>query len=168
MNHPSLRLPLVVLGLLLLAALAQLIVFLPLMPEVLASHFDGAGRPNGWSSRAAFAGIELFVLLVIVVFFVVLPALLGRLPDSIFSLPHKRHWLAAGRRDESLRFLLGSFLWFGCACLALMLAVTHLVIRVNLGLDPRLPSGPMWALLLGFLVFTVLWLARLLLRFRVH
>jgi uncharacterized membrane protein len=165
-KHPLLRMPLLVLGVLLGAALAQLAVFLPLMPALLASHFDGAGRANGWSSRAGFAAIELIVLLVIVLAFVVMPASLYKFPDSAFNLPRKRYWLAPERRDETLRFLIASLLWFGCACLALMLAVTHLVIRVNLGLDPRLPSGAMWGLLLAFFAFTILWLLRLLAHFR--
>jgi uncharacterized membrane protein len=162
----SLRMPLVVLGVLLVAALIQLVAFLPLLPERLASHFDGSGRANGWSSRTAFFAIELVVLLMIVLFFVALPASFRRLPDSMINLPRKRYWLAPERRDESLGFLIASLNWFGCACLALIVAVTHLVIRVNLGLDPLLPSGMMWGLLLTFFGFTVVWLLRLLLHFR--
>jgi len=162
----SLRMPLVVMGVLLIAALAQLVVFLPMLPEPLASHFDGAGRANGWSSRTAFVSIELVVLLVIVLFFAALPASFRRLPDSMINLPRKRYWLAPERRDESLGFLIASLNWFGCACLALMVAVTHLVIRVNRGLDPLLPSGVMWGLLLTFFGFTVVWLLRLMLHFR--
>ena len=164
--HPMLRMPLLVLGLLLIAALAQLVVFLPLMPALLASHFDGAGRANGWSSRAGFAAIEIIVLLVIVLSFVALPAWLLKVPDSMINLPRKRYWLAPERRDETMRFLTAALLWFGCACLALMLAVTHLVIRVNLGLDPNLPSGTTWGLLLTFIAFTIVWSVRLLLHFR--
>jgi len=162
----SLRIPLVVLGVLLIAALGQLVAFLPMLPEPLASHFDGAGRANGWSSRTAFVSIELVVLLMIVLFFAALPASLRRLPDSVINLPRKRYWLAPERRDESLGYLIASLNWFGCACLALMVAVTHLVIRVNLGLDALLPSGMMWGLLLTFFGFTVVWLLRLMLHFR--
>lgn len=161
-----LRMPLVILGVLLVAALVQLVAFLPLLPERLASHFDGAGRANGWSSRTAFVAIELVVLLMVVLFFAALPATLRRLPDSMINLPRKRYWLAPERRDESLEFLVASLNWFGCACLALLVVVTHLVIRVNLGLDLLLPSGMMWGLLLAFFGFTAVWLLRLLLHFR--
>jgi uncharacterized membrane protein len=165
-KRSSLRMPLVVLWALLILALAQLVVFFPLLPERLASHFDGAGRVNGWSSRTVFVAIEGIVLLMIVLFFAALPASFRRLPDSMINLPRKRYWLAPERRDQSMEFLIGSLNWFGCACLALMVVVTHLVIRVNLGLDPLLPSGMMWGSLLTFFGFTVVWLLRLLTHFR--
>ena len=35
----------------------------PQMPSTMASHFDGHGEPNGWSSRAAFFGLGLILAL---------------------------------------------------------------------------------------------------------
>jgi uncharacterized membrane protein len=33
--------------------LLQAFVYYPQLPAQLASHFDAAGRPNGWSSKSA-------------------------------------------------------------------------------------------------------------------
>ena len=37
-------------------AVAQAIFYYPQLPGTMASHFDGAGHPNGWSSKPVFVG----------------------------------------------------------------------------------------------------------------
>ena len=45
-------------GLLAIAVL-QTLYYYPQMPAVVASHFDGLGAPNGWSSRNGFFALYL-------------------------------------------------------------------------------------------------------------
>ena len=52
-------------GLIALAAV-QVMYYYPQMPEVVASHFGGAGAPNGRSSRNAFFAIYLSMLALLV------------------------------------------------------------------------------------------------------
>ena len=49
----------VVFAVLLVVALALLAVYYPQLPERMASHFNGAGRANGWSSKAFFFGVQV-------------------------------------------------------------------------------------------------------------
>jgi uncharacterized membrane protein len=135
---------------LLALALAEVALYYAQLPERVASHFDAAGQPNGWSSKATFVAVQVFILLVLTACFAVLPAWLPRFPDRFINLSNKSYWLATERREATLRKAGAALTWFGCAALLFVIAITWLVLRYNLGRDPALPSGPMWALLAGF------------------
>ncbi len=85
--------------LLALAALAgQGAVCYPRMPSVMATHFDGTGRANGWMTVPVAIGFECAIVAVLLLAFVGLPRLLSRLDPSLINLPNKGHRLAPARR----------------------------------------------------------------------
>jgi uncharacterized membrane protein len=147
---------------LVLAALVLAIVYYPQLPERMASHFDGSGQANGWSPKTFFFGLEAFVLVVVTACFAILPAVIEALPPRMVNFPNKDYWLAPERRAATMASVSSALTWFGCAVMAFLFAVTWLVIKVNLGLEPALPSLPMWALLAGFVLCVVLLLLRFL------
>jgi serine/threonine-protein kinase len=152
----------VVFVLLLIVAVALMVVYYPQLPERMASHFDGAGRANGWSSKAFFFGVQVFVLLLVTVCFAILPRRIQTLPPDKINLPNKSYWLAPERREATMASVVSAITWFGCAVLVFLIAVTWLVIRVNLGLESGLPALPMGALLAGLIACVVLLIARTL------
>jgi len=152
----------VVFVLLLIVAVALMVVCYPQLPERMASHFDGAGRANGWSSKAFFFGVQVFVLLLVTVCFAILPRRIQTLPPDKINLPNKSYWLAPERREATMASVVSAITWFGCAVLVFLIAVTWLVIRVNLGLESGLPALPMGALLAGLIACVVLLIARML------
>jgi uncharacterized membrane protein len=152
----------VVFVLLLIVAVALMVVYYPELPERMASHFDGAGRANGWSSKAFFFGVQVFVLLLVTVCFAILPRRIQTLPPDKINLPNKSYWLAPERREATMASVVSAITWFGCAVLVFLIAVTWLVIRVNLGLESGLPALPMGALLAGLIACVVLLIARML------
>jgi uncharacterized membrane protein len=154
--------PRIVFAALVLGALAMAIAYYPQLPNHMASHFNGAGQANGWSSKAFFFGLQGFVLVVVTACFAILPAIIEGLPPRMVNLPNKDYWLAPERRAATMASVSSALTWFGCAVLAFLLAVTWLVIRVNLGLEPALPSPQMWTLLAGFVLCVVLLLLRFL------
>ncbi|HSD59392.1 MAG TPA: DUF1648 domain-containing protein [Burkholderiales bacterium] len=153
-----------ILWLLAAAALLQIAWHYPQLPAKVASHFDGQGRPNGWMSRDGFFLLYGAMLALQLAIFGTGFRILRRLPDRMFNLPHRDYWLAPERRNETLDYLETWGLWFGCAVLALLLGIFQLAIDANLKQAP-LPLGPTWALLGGFVAFTAIAVARLLLRF---
>ena len=52
----------------------QAFIYYPQLPAQLASHFDAAGRPNGWSSKSAYFALQAFIVLVLTLCFAALPA----------------------------------------------------------------------------------------------
>ena len=143
---------------LLVVAVAQVIIYYPQLPDVVASHFDGSGHPNGWMSKTAFFALDLAMILVIAASFLWVPRALGRFPVYLWSLPNRDYWFAPERRDESLRLIHSWLLVFGVATIVLMLVAFQCAIMANLQPPPTL-SPVMIVSLVGYFVFTAVWLA---------
>ena len=150
--------------LLMLVFAAETLWHYPKLPDLLASHFDGAGRPNGWMPKPMFFGFNAGVMLLMFLIFGVMPRLLRNFPVSLINLPNKDYWLAESRREESFGALAGYLNEIGAASMILILAVTHLAIRANLARAP-LDSRTVWVLLAAFAAVTFIQIARMLLRF---
>jgi uncharacterized membrane protein len=129
--------------------------FYPQLPATMASHFDGEGQPDNFSSKQGY-----FILMSTVAFFAaVVPylvtALIGGLSLSWLNVPNKEYWMAAERRQQTLKMIQGRFEFFAVAQLALLAAINLLVIRANLEQAPL--SGASLGIILAFVVFAILW-----------
>jgi len=133
---------------------------------VVAQHFDGDGRANGWATRDAFFMLSWTVLLGISVIFMLTPPVLRRIPVSLINLPNKEDRLAPERKEESFNFLERQMEWMGVLTVAFVALVLHLAIRANLAPERRLENGPFIALLVAYLLATSWWIVRLYRRFR--
>lgn len=151
--------------LLVLAALLQSLYYYPQLPPTVASHFDGAGRPNGWSSKAAFFGLYLGIVALVAFIFIVLPPFLLRLPAWLISLPNKDYWWAPERRADATSFVQRQMLWFGNASMILVICTIQLALRANLPEADRLSTTSMWILLGAYGIFALVWLVRFVSRF---
>ena len=106
-----------------LAFLAQALYYWPLLPDTVASHFDLHGRPDGWTSRSSYLGVQ-FVVGLVCAAVGLLPAwatskVLAQVTDA---LPEKVRWsptLAHDVRD----YILVQSLWLASI---LMLAMADL------------------------------------------
>jgi uncharacterized membrane protein len=152
------------LALLLLTAL-QIAHFYPLLPDTVASHFDGAGRPNGWAPKGAFLGLYAAVVALMTGLFLVVPVFLARLPVALINLPNKDYWLAPERRRQTWATIQVHLLTLGNATVAFVVIVFQLAMRANLSQPPTL-SPAIWILLGALLVFTATWTVRFFRAFR--
>jgi uncharacterized membrane protein len=144
----------------------QLVHYYPVLPETMASHFDGSGRPNGFQSREGFTALAMGILGMIVFLFGGLGWLFRAIPTESFNLPNRDYWLAPERRNETLQDLSGRMEWFGVASLGVYLFVIQRVIETNLSGDPRLEAKEILVPLGLYLGFTTLWMVALFRRFR--
>jgi uncharacterized protein DUF1648 len=142
------------LGLLALVAV-QIGWYGPRLPRLVASHFDAAGRPNGWMSRAAFVGVYVGVVFLLTVVF----STIRFVPPSLWSLPNKEYWLAPERRAQTVDRVADEMASFGSATLALVLATFELAFRANLP-GGTFAADVMWVVLGAYLVFVVARLVR--------
>jgi uncharacterized membrane protein len=133
------------------------------LPPTLASHFDSAGRPNGWSSKEAFIELYLFVAGLMTFLFFSMPGLLRRIPLVLINIPNRDYWLVPERKDRALEMLQEEMGWSGTGVLGMLVATIQLAIKANL--SGGLLSGAMWILLVAFILFTVALLIRLYRRF---
>ena len=146
------RLPTVIYFLMLILGLLEWAHVYPQLPERLASHFDAAGRPNGWQTKQDFFTLHFLVTGLSVVVAFLIPRLITVLPSELINLPHKWYWLAPERRPETQRYLSVRFAWLGCALLFVLLYATSLSIEANMPGHGRFDSPALLLVLGGFLL----------------
>ena len=151
-------------GLIVLAVL-QTIYYYPQMPDIIASHFDGLGAPNGWSSRNGFFGLYLVILVMLIAIFEFVPRWSESRPGFGRKLPNRDYWLAPERIDETRAFLRRYMMVMGNAHLLLAIFAIQLAIEANFSAEPRLHPAIGWGLGIYFIVLAV-WLAYYFLHFR--
>jgi Protein of unknown function (DUF1648) len=134
------------------------------LPERVATHFDAAGRPDGWMSRDNQTKAHLGLVLFIAGLLEGLARLSPRLPDALVNLPRRDHWLAPERRAATHAWIAGLVRLLGCVLIGFFLALFHLVYRANLSSTPML-TAPVGLLGGGLLATVGLILAGVLLRF---
>ena len=143
---------------------SQCVYYYPNLPEIMASHFDGAGKPNGWMSKQSFFLLEVVILGFIILEFTFLPWIIGKMPNRLINMPNKEFWFAEERRTETINIIQHFFEWFSAGLLALFVSVNQLVFRANLTGENL--SSYSWLILGAFLFFVVIWLIKFLRRFR--
>lgn len=107
------------------------------LPARVATHFNSAGRADGWMDRsthmAFMAGAGLGVPLIVVgVLFAT-----RFVSNDFVNLPHKAYWLEEGRRGETMDYLLRHAIWLGCWTVLLFVALQYLMVEAN----ARRPAG---------------------------
>jgi uncharacterized membrane protein len=159
------RLPKLVFAVLLIVAAIYFSSYYAQLPDVMASHFNARGMPNGWQTKSAFFSMLIGVSVLAVVIGFGIPRLITLLPPEYINLPNKRYWLAPERRAETMDFLNAYFAWFGSALFAVILFTFNFALQVNLHPDRRPDAAPMWFVLGGFMAFAILGTVRMFKRF---
>ncbi len=160
------RLPYLAFTLLGMLLLIDLALTVPSLSEPVATHFDGAGHPNGWMSRSGYAlfmaalGIGLPALIVALV-----RVVSGRFPNRL-SIPNRSFWLGAERREETLQFLNWHIGWLATLLVFFVIAIHHLIIMADAARPKALPHTPFFFVMGCFLAGMAMWIVLLWLRFR--
>jgi len=144
---------------------AQMSFYYLNLPATVASHFDGAGNPNGWMSKSTFVIFEAVLLLLVISEFTLLPRLIEKMPDSLLNIPNKSYWLSEDRRAETFAIIRNYFEWFSVMLLVVFLAINQLVFRANI-IRENLSDKEAWLIIAVFLIFVVVWLISLVRKFR--
>jgi hypothetical protein len=156
---------LVALCIALAAVLICLLATAPQMPARVASHFNGAGAPNGWMSRGVYLWFMAGIVLGMTAFLLGVFYSVRFFPPSTINLPGRDYWLAEERRQETFAFIFRAGVWLATFEVALLLGVHLLVVSANASQPVRL-SSQVWLLLGGFLLAIVGWAYWLIQRFR--
>jgi uncharacterized membrane protein len=167
-NLPTRRLfsPARILFLALIAAtLTQMVWYYPRLPARVASHFDAAGQVNAFMPKDAFFVIQLVVLGIMSGVFLLVPALIVRLPPGMINLPNKEYWLAPERRARTAQTLQSFLVGFGNVMLLFLLLVFREAMHANLLPYPHL-SNRIWVLLILLAAWCIYWTVRLVRAFR--
>ena len=139
--------------------------YYPLLPRIVASHFDQHGFANGWQTKQGFFGI--FVGMTLLAAFLVfgVPRMVSVMPTRLINLPHKDYWLGPEQRASSLQFLSVWFAWFGCAVYFVIVAAFDFAVQTNLHPSAVPNAARLWLTLAFLVAFTIIWTIRLFGRF---
>lgn len=166
MNSRHLRIGLFVV--LLVCFGGSLYVSVPMLPERVATHFNGAGQPDGWMARATH-------LWCMAAFGVLFPLFLigvcwgtRFLPAGLVNIPHREHWLAPERRADTVSYMTWHAVWFGCLALGFVIGLHWLIVFSNRRQPVGLPLVWMLGILVPFLTGVAAWVFCLYRRFRVR
>lgn len=135
------------------------------LPPIVASHFDGSGAANGFTTRRAYLAVMLLMVTGIPTVMVMMARFLHRLSPRYINVPYRDYWLAPGRREATLAYMaayLASFAWV----LVLFLCFVHWrVVEANRLQPPHL--SPAWFVpaLVAFVVVAGFWMVALYRRF---
>lgn len=140
--------------------LGSAVLWKPMLPEHIATHFNAGGYPDCWMSRShhmllfVIYGIGLATIAPFMCF------LLRFLPPGFFSVPQAAYWRTPEHYREACAFLLRAAFWFG-AGFALWATLFHaLLVEANHVSPPRLESGWLFLLLLAMLLGVAAWIGR--------
>ena len=142
--------------LLVVATVLHMIYYYPLLPDRVASHFDGSGRPNGWSGKNTFFSIYAAVVILLAFIQIMTRLSSAKMPVSLINLPNRDYWLAPERRAESMAVLMKYLSVFWSATLFFLMGTMQLAIEVNLGWSRGLGEW-FFFLLAAFVFFTLAW-----------
>jgi uncharacterized membrane protein len=159
------RLPKMIFAVLAVGAAIYFSTYYAQLPDVVASHFDGRGVPNGWQPKPAFFGLFAAVSVLIAIIGFGIPQIIASVPTQLINLPNKRYWLAPEHLAETMAFLKAYFAWFSCAVFLIMILTFDYAIQSNLHPEHRPDVSRLWYILAGFLAFVVVWIIRMFTRF---
>jgi hypothetical protein len=127
------------------------------LPERVATHFDGRGRPNGWMSRSSHLSFITVLGFAFPMSIVGISFALRFMPTSLINIPHREYWLASERRTQTLAYIFRHSLWFASLAIGFVIGINLLLIHSNNQFPVRL-STPLLLTLLGcFLAGVALW-----------
>jgi uncharacterized membrane protein len=135
------------------------------LPPTVAAHFNAAGHPNAFMSRAGYTRFILcFAVGFPIVIVAVLTAVYSRATEM--KLPNRDYWLAPQRLGRTRAFLVAHGVWFGSLLVLLGCFVHWQELSANRVEPPHLSSATFAAGLIAFLAATTVWVAVLVFAFR--
>ena len=146
-------------------AILQTAYYYPQMPEIVASHWDGLGAPNAWSSRNGFFGLYLGIVFMLVGIFIYVPDWSLRRKQMGMKIPNPEYWLAPERIEQTREFFKRQMIIMGVVHLSLAVFVMQLAIQANFAPGSTLHRSIFWVLALYF-IFLAGWLIHFFLYFR--
>jgi uncharacterized membrane protein len=121
--------------------IAAVLITLSRLPPVVASHFDAAGLPNGWSSRPVYALLLVGIGVVLPLSITVLIRGLTRHGPGRLNIPARDFWTRPEHGQEAVRRVRAYMWWLGCIMAGTALLIHLLVLGAHEHQPPRLSTS---------------------------
>jgi uncharacterized membrane protein len=142
-------------------------ISLAVLPDHVAIHFAGGGKPDSWAAKEFNAAIFVVLEVPFFLMFSYATLLTRSRTKKHFSIPNKDYWL----RDENLpRFhqKFGRYMAeFGVAIFVFFFAIKLLTIQANLREPVLLDVRVFMIVLVIYMSYTLWWTVRIIRGFRI-
>ncbi|GHT17743.1 hypothetical protein FACS1894189_4230 [Planctomycetales bacterium] len=91
------------------------------LPEMIATHFDLAGLPNGWMRKVEFIALMGIIVLLAIVYWVPISFLFKICSPEFFSIPNHNYWT----QDDNITQLRAILLriWWETGCVVMTVPI---------------------------------------------
>lgn len=138
-----------------------MLVTLRQLPPVVASHFDLAGVPNGWSGRPLYAVMVIAMGVLLPLGVAGLVVALTRSGLGRLNIPARDPWTRPEHRAEAVRRVRTYIWWLSCILAGTVLLMHLLVLAAHTHQPPRLSNSAvlvvLGAVVLGVAGWTAGW-----------
>lgn len=146
--------------------IAQTAFYFPILPAMVASHFNAAGIADRWMPKEGFLIFEAVILLFVIAHYTILPLIIEKMPDAIINLPNKKYWLEPERRAETFAKIRKFLQWFSVGLLTLILLVNQQVFKANL-MRQNVSPLIIWTIIGSFVIFAIVWMIIFVRKFKI-
>lgn len=144
-----------------LANLILMAVSLAILPDQVAIHFGGGGRPDSWASKEFNAAVFLVLEVPFFLMFYFASSMNLGISKKFLNVPNKDYWL---EKDNQTRFqkIFGYYMAeFGVAIFIFFFCISALALQANLSDPVQLDNTLTMILFVAYLLYTLWWLVRL-------
>ena len=141
-------------------------VSLALLPDQVAIHFGGGGRPDSWASKEFNATIFLVLEVPFFLMFYLAPVLPLGVSKKFLNLPNKDYWLQDENRPLFHRKFGSYMAEFGVAIFIFFFCINLLALQANLREPVLLDYKIFMIVFIVFMSYTLWWLVRIVRGFR--
>ena len=158
------RLPVILFALVAIGFASDLALIWPSLPARVATHFDLAGHPNGWSSREQLLSMTA-VLTILLGCAIVGARFIKSVSLDSLNVPNRDYWLAPERSDATLEALVAWLRWLLVFVFTFISTLASGGAHANLRAPIQFPTDTL-LLIVGFLACVLVMIGWLVWRFR--
>ncbi len=131
------------------------------LESAIAVNFQVNGLPNSYQSSWSYALSQIGLCAATAILFLVLPALVKRLPVKYINIPNRNKWLKGEEREKTLKKLNFMLILLGTVIIYFFTAMNMVVYIANTSIPLVLPVLPFFSILLIFFGFLIAWIVKL-------
>jgi uncharacterized membrane protein len=131
------------------------------LPSVVASHFDGSGVPNGWSSRPVYAVLLIVIGVALPLAVIALVHGVTRHGPEHLNIPSRDYWTRPEHAAEAVRRVRTHVWWLGCVMTLIVAAIHCSILSAHAHEPPHLSGGGITVVIAGALLGIGAWVASL-------
>jgi uncharacterized membrane protein len=141
-------------------------VFTLSLPQKIATHFNFAGKPDGFMT---LQNHQSFITLSTICFPLFMVFMVGVLPawfPSLVNIPHRDYWFSPERKTQTLDYLFNMACKLGILMVFFFVSLNVIIVIANNSSPVLMPKLPFFIVMALFLLGVFLWVVMLFLKFR--